>query len=407
MTTPTNHTTSSIFNFGDMLEPEPSHSSLEQNSSIEESNIFVSTGGELSNHSRYNSSALSGNGSSKARQLHFVDKNKVVPLVPLQERPKEPWKPQVAAAIAGAEKKTFGNGILKPPSYSGPQQNRDLEQPKLTINTEPKIMKLDNSMSGRSTFAETFPSHPFSPTVHTSNQTAGFLGSNPPQVFSPTVHTSNQTTVLGVHNQQEKLSSADEISMDNIQKVEQEDEQGVGEFTASAIHIALFFLVALTIACTSLVLSVIRNYGFLTLVLVTIVISFCVFLACFVDSVVLSQNPNIRPVRQNIETVMRATRKILEDEYHLFMRDWKECLLLIQGPENYSHNDTEGIVSGDSVNNSGMLHIPPTTHTRRKKSKIFKLIRPLLGLKKNFSRRKKRQHESHSKSIASYKAPSI
>ena len=407
MTTPTNHTSSSIFYFGDMLEPEPSQSSLEQNSSIEESNIFVSLGGEVSSHSRHSSSALSGNESSKAIKSHSIDKTKVMTLAALQERPEEePGTAPVAVTAVALGKKTFVNGILKPPSYSEPRQNRGLEQPRLTINTEPKTIMDGNSIAGGSTFSETHPPQPLSPTVHTNNQTSGFSESNPRQAFSPTVHRSNQTNVLGVQNQRDKLSSIDEFSMDNIQQVESDDENAE-RFTAWAIYIALFFLIVLIIACTLLVFSVIRNYGFVTLVLLTIVMVFFAFLACFVDSTLLSQNPNLRPVHQKIVTVMRTTRKILEDEYHLFIRDWKESLLLTQVPENCSHNDKEKIMSDDSTNNNGLLQMPTSTQVRRKKSKVFKWIRPVLGLKKNLFRGKKRQHESQSSPIASYEAPAI
>ena len=194
--------------------------------------------------------------------------------------------------------------------------------------------------------------------------------------------------------------------MDNIQKNELKDVQGVERYTAWAIHISLGFFGALVIACILLVFSVIQNYGFVTLVLLTIVISFFAFLACFVDSTVLSKNANLRPLRQKIVTVVRATRKILEDEYHLFMRDWRETLLLIQCSENLSHENTENMMIDDSsINRSGLLKIAPTTQARRKKSKVFKLIRPLLGLKKNLFRGKKRQHGSPSKPTATHEAP--
>jgi hypothetical protein len=424
MTTPTNHTTSSLFDFGDMLEPEQSHSSLEQNSSIAESNIFVSYGGEMSNHTRYSSSALGGNVGSKAGGSHYVETNNkdVVSLAPLQEESEASDKPVVATTKATgshpleankdvslgplqeeleapADKPVVvttvaentiagGNGILKPSSYSQAQQQKD--KPKLTIDTEPRMV-IDDSMSVGTGFSGSQPPQPFNPTVHTSNQTPqfssptvhasnqtpGFSKSHLPQVLSPTVHASNQTRGLRINTRH------DNRNRNGLRRNKPEIDQSAERAAAWAIHIALIFFCALIIACVVLTFRVVRGYGFVTLVLMTFVLVFCAFLALFVDSTILSQNPKLKPVRQKIITVMRTTRRMLQDEYHLFIRDWKERLLITQdGEQSCSQNSSENLMGDDS----GMLRIPPTSQKRRKKSKVFKLIRPLLGLKKNLFR---------------------
>ena len=415
MTTPTNHTTSSLFDFGDMLEPEQSHSSLEQNSDIAESNIFVSYGGEMSNHTRYSSSALGGGGVGlKAGGSHCVEttNNKdVLSLAPLQEESEASAseKPVVIATLAATEshpletnkdaislgpqqedseapadtpvvaktvaenKIAGGNGILKPCSYSQAQQQqqRDSEhRPKLTIDIEPSSV-IEDSRSVATGFS---------------------ASQQPSQMLSPTVHASNQTGL--------RINTArcdDRYSNDDILLNKPEIDQRSAERAAAwAIYIALIFFCILILACVVLTITVVHSYGFVTLVLMTFVIVFCASLVCFVDSTILSQNPKLKPVRQKIITVMRTTRKMLEDEYHLFIRDWKENLLITHdGEESFSRNVNENLMGDDD--DCGMLRIPePPQSKRRKKSKVFKLIRPLLGLKKKFGGKGRRQKKTKS-----------
>ena len=468
MTTPTNHTTSSLFDFGDWLEPGQSHSSLEQNSDIAESNIFVSYGGEMSNHTRYSSSALGGGSVGlKAGGSHCVEttNNKdVVSLAPLQEEseassseksviatptaaeshPLETKKDAVSlgplegesaapadqpvVATTAAETKIAGdNGILKPSSYSQAQQQQQQQkdskqqqqkdskqQPKLTIHTEPRSVIGDSMSVGTDFSGVQQPSQVLSPTVHASNQTPQILSptvhasNQAPQILSPTVHASNQTPgfskahlprvlspMVHASNQTPGLSinagrRDNRNRNDDILLNKPEIDQRSAERAAAwAIYIALIFFCILIIACVVLTISVVHSYSFVTFVLITFVIAFCASLVCFVDSTILSQNPKLKPVRQKIITVMRTTRKMLEDEYHSFIRDWKENLLITQ--------DVEENLMGDDDDDSGMLRMPqPLQNKHRKKSKIFKLIRPLLGLKKKFGGKGRRQKKTKS-----------
>lgn len=394
MTTPTNHTTSSLFDFGDILEPEPSQSSLEQNSSIAESNIFVSVGGDISDHTRCSSSDVTDGRGLKSRGSHLANTTNNVSLEPLQEEPEAPDRSGVVKSTAET-KVADGNGILKSSRYLEPQQHYDPEQQsKSMINAQPIMVKSD-SMSLDNGFSGSNSPQPFSPTVHTSNQTPGFSKA-PTQAFSPTAHTSNQTPRFGVNTSRDKGNGINKISMDNLQIDEPKIDQRADRITAWAIHIALIFFCFLIITCVLLTFKVVSKYGFVTLVLVIFVIIFFAFMACFVDNTILYQNPKLRPVRQKILTVVKAARIILEDEYHLFIRDWKECLLITQGGESNCHNITENLVEDDSNKSSGIVRIPPTLQGQRKKSKMFKLIRPFLGLKKNLFREKRRRQKAKS-----------
>jgi hypothetical protein len=358
--TPTHHTSTSLFAFSDVLEPDQSQSSLEQNSSIEESNIFVS--GEMSGHTRFSCSALSGGGGSLSL------------LGPLEEE-----SPVVTIATAtvtqsmGNTNKAGNAGILKPPSYLQQQQQQQQEQdqqPRLTVTTVPGMMnEVSDSMSiGNSHVA------PPSNVSHV-----------PPPFYlpSPTLHTSNQTPRV-----EEKCKHDNNIRVTSDNFVNDNDAERVA---AWSIHIALIFFCGLVIASVILTFTVVRDYGFLTLVLAGFIIVFCGFLACFVDNTILSTNPKLRPVRQKILSVVHATRKMLEDEYRLFIHDWNENLLLTQG-SSQNNNEAQATTTSNHMDNNNSRILPlPTQERRKKQSKVFKMIKPFLGLKKKLFRGRRRQ----------------
>jgi len=342
MTTPTNHTTSSLFDFGDMLDPEPSQSSLEQNSSIEDSNIFET-------------------------ESHVCEQT--------QKKPKVHDKLEALTSVE--EKSNAGdNGILKPPSYSVPRCQEGLEETtNLKVETNPEPTRGDSLPLNTKHSAKP----PFSPTVHTSNQTHGF---SKPQAFSPTFRTSNQTHGLKSNVPSDATFSMGKNRMENLEMTKPCVDQNAERAIAWAIYIALVFFCALIIAFVVLALGVSHTYGFVTLVLVTLVVIFCAFLACFVDNTILQQNSKFKPVRQKILTVVRTAHKILEDEYHLFMRDWKENFLITQNGEGYSKDAVENLMDDDANIGEGATRAETAPKTRRKTSKVFKFIRPFLGLKK-------------------------
>jgi len=411
MPTPTNHTHSSLFDF-DALEPDPS---LEQNSSIEESNIFDSiAGGEASGHTRYSSSALSSASGFKSRGYSNNNNNCDSILGPVEEEPEALLAIEELAtttAVATTTRTTTSKtdmvgSILKPSPYSnktqeqrqeqGEQQKQQQQQekeqqqrPNLEVGTEfgmPNEYNNDKSIDIAS-------AHPFSPTMHTSNQTPATCA----HLFSPTMHTSNQTSAgfkrhdINVGNDFENTTT--NHSLLQGQETTEVDRHGAERTTAWVIHLALIFFCGLVVACTALTFAVIQTYGFFTLTLMVVVIGFCAFLACFVDSTILSKNPKLRPVRQQILTVVHAIRRIIEDEYQMFVRDWKEEVLMItQGGENYNPAVTGDLVNGGDGNIPNT--IPP--QQKRKKSKIFKLVKPFLGLKKKLFKAKGRRRQNTS-----------
>ena len=356
MATPTNHTNAStLFDFGDLLEPEPSEDSLEENSSVEESTMFVSLGGETPR------SALP----IAATPMNSDD-------VPSQQQTSEPEAAAATGVVTTAAEAP--KGILKTSKYSDGQDT----------TAKPKVAMVDSMLSLKTDYDESHRPQAFSPTAHTSN------------VMSPTVHRSNQTpgTQLPKSNKSTKTSIS---RMDHLEISDQSAEKAA----AWAIHFALIFFCLLILTCVLLTFKVVRQYGFLTLVLMAFVLVFCGFLACFVDSTILSQNPKLKPVRQKILTVVQTTKKIIEDEYQLFVNEWKEHhLLLTQHGEGESFGES---LMGDDV-------LPTTTtQKKRKKSKVFKMIKPFLGFKKKIGGKGRRRQKGTTESVpeSSYQAPEI
>lgn len=345
MTTPTHHTASTLFDFPDLLEPEPSDD-FDENSSIEESTMFVPD----------------------------------APLSPLNEiaaenTPLENNDTTETQATATEGTKAPSKGILKKTKFIDPPPQYN----------KPKVTTVDSMNFSESTRQ----AQPFSPTVRASNQTQAYAK---PSVLSPTVHRSNQTP--GMTKPQTFESTNGPYT--NLEVLEISDASAE-KAAAWAIHFALIFFCVLILTCVLLTFRVIRQYGFLTLVLMVCVLAFCGFLACFVDSTILSQNAKLKPVRQKIITVAKTTKKLLEEEYHLFLNDWKEHHLLLR-----QYGETDGI--GE---------LPTTTpQTKRKKSKVFKMIKPLLGLKKKFGdKRRRRKNAAGTSPLESaapgYQAPEI
>ncbi len=325
MTTPTNHTASTLFDFSDLLDPEPSDE-LDENSSIEESTMFVPD------------AVLS-------------------PLneIAAENTPLENNDTTETATKGGEGTKAPSKGILKKTQFADPPPQYN----------KPKVTTVDSTISESQRQQQ-----PFSPTVHTSNQTKGFAK---PSVLSPTVHRSNQTPGM------KKIQTFETTNSPHSKlEVLEISDQSAEKAAAWAIHFALIFFCFLILTCVLLTFKVIREYGFLTLVLMACVLAFCGFLACFVDSTILSQNAKLKPVRQKIITVAKTTKKLLEEEYHLFLNDWKEHHLLLK-----QYGETDGYLVSE---------LPTTTtQTKRKRSKVFKLIKPLLGLKKKLGEKRSRR----------------
>ncbi len=260
------------------------------------------------------------------------------------------------------------SGILKPSSFSNLQAVPEAETP-LAVHTE-YVIPLEIGDSEDDSVPR---KQAFSPTVHTSNQTPfgqRILGSH---ATSPTVKRNNRTEGL-VKNNNKTNAKTTTTATSNTTAAQAE------QATAWAIHLALLFFCSLILACVLLTVKVVHTYGFLTLLLMACVLCFCAFLACFVDSTILSQNPKLKPVREAIVTVVNATKQSVREEYYLFVRDWKENLLLLT-------ENADELLPTSTSSTSSTTEEPQ--RRRRKKSKVFAAIKPFLGFRKKLRFRKK------------------
>ncbi|KAL3903222.1 MAG: hypothetical protein SGILL_010527 [Bacillariaceae sp.] len=204
-----------------------------------------------------------------------------------------------------------------------------------------------------------------------SQRTSATFGQIPGNVASETIHTSNLRQEAG--GASIRARKADRMA-------------------AWAIHVALIFFCGLVVASVLISFTVIRNYGFVALVGLMIVVTFVGFLAVFVDQTILSKNDKLKPIRQKIAAAVNATKGLIKEEYHLLVRDWNEHLLLTQGQEQYQAYAEAG--DGNTGLPSSSRLPPPSVPQDRKRSKLFKLVKPFLGIKKKLGKgRKKRQAE--------------
>jgi hypothetical protein len=166
-------------------------------------------------------------------------------------------------------------------------------------------------------------------------------------------------------------------------------DEDTDQAAAWAIHIALILFCSLV--CISLVLSfvVIHSYGFLTLFFMSVVVGFCLGLAWFVDKTVLQKNEKLKPIRNKIVVAMETAKHEIAEELDLFKNDWSEFHLLLTNAE---YTDEEEEENGTTQT---------TPKLKRKKSVLFKMVKPFLGgRRKLFKRKKNRSKTNDTKSMA-------
>jgi len=270
----------------------------------------------------------------------------------------------LSAATNGTTINTITNSSLQ-------SQQQQQQQQDLTVTTEQGNGDKNATSFTTATCPTPMNMNPTTPLADPSQRTDATFGTIPGNVPSVTLHTSNlKSSSLGGGF----------------------SEREADRFAAWVIHAALIFFCFLVIVGVVLSLRVIRNYGFITLVGLLVLLSFVGFLACFVDRTVLAKNPKLRPIRQKIIGVVDAARQMLAEEYHLLKRDWNEHLLLTQGEEQYFSDVGRSTVANNGID--VMTGIPPPRNPQgRKRSKVFKLVKPLLGLKKKFFRGRKQRRQ--------------
>jgi len=207
-----------------------------------------------------------------------------------------------------------------------------------------------------------------------------------PNPFSQaeTLHTSD----VPVHSSKSQATAVYEESYRRMERADHE------EIAAWAIHIALLSFCGLVVIAVLLSFLVIQNYGLVAMFGMSVVVIFFVFLAWFVDKTILSENQKLKPIRRKIVRVVEATKDAVVDEYNLFQMDWREHHLLTYPREE-----------GEELRDQPPAAVLPKP---QRKSRIFRLVKPLLGVRRRVFRRKQKiqqPKESSNTSRQEYEPP--
>lgn len=216
------------------------------------------------------------------------------------------------------------------------------------------------------------------PTFQTLSPPPTQQNQNEPQHSS----TSENPTTTRQTLDQSFESIAKSIDPESLPQYQQMLEEDYDKTAAWAIHIALILFFSLVCISILLAFVVIHNYGFIALLLLSIMVLFVLFLAYFVDQTILKKNENLKPVRHKIVTALEKAHQAVVEEFHLFREDWHEYNLLL--------------TNGEDPIQQAEQPSPTTTSTkmRRKKSKLFKLVKPFVG--KLFKRKRKKTNNNDS-----------
>lgn len=417
MSTPTNHTSSSFFRYLGLEPDDTPSASLDENSSIEESNIFA----DYSAHSRWRTTA-NGPSTPMAQGQKRVVTSRVQSLGPLQEE--MDTTPAVGGTSSGTAttstrrdthakqsttgpERTASMPPTPPPPSHHPSQNKQqqgtdttqqLSQPQEVATTGagagPKGLKsvlkrptivcsdgLDPNNGNTRRIGPTLATPVVADPSNTTNTTFGYLLGNIP---SETIHTSNMTVApRGQGRPSDGIFSMLCVTDD------------VDRMAAWAVHITLILFCGLVVAAVILSVAVIRNYGLVALVGLILMVSFVAFLTCFVDQSILSKDPKLKPIRQKISKIVQATRNLFVEEYHLFMNDYNEHILLLTNGEGVVGTTAENLNSNNGNDPKVLLSGQPSSSGQRKRSKVFRLVKPLIGIKNKLFHRSRGRGTHH------------
>jgi hypothetical protein len=310
-TTPTNHTSSAFFGIG--LELDPTDSSMDEQSSIDCSNLM-----ESSTHTQ--TSSMLANATGQPPPGHQRERSSTLESV-MEETP----------------------SVVEPSHYP-----ENLATPA-------------NPLGASSVRAITLHHH-----RHHSTETAS---ADMRTVPSQTLHTSNVDPAKEVLPYTRFGEDSDKIA-------------------AWAIHVALIFFCGLIFIALLLAFFVIHQFGLVASIGLFLVVTFSIFLAVFVDKTILSKDSKLKPIRRKILKVVQAAQTAVEDEFQAFQRDWQEHYLLLTNGESIDEHETE---EEDEEGQQQAARTKP-----KKRSALFKMIKPLFGIRKVFRRKRKQKDQATS-----------
>ena len=166
---------------------------------------------------------------------------------------------------------------------------------------------------------------------------------------------------------------------------------------AMIINMALYFFAAIAICAIVMICFFLAQFGgVLVLVIVSVLVTAIISLACFLDQV-MREDANWKPMRSKIQQFKAYATAAILDEVYNFKRDWNEHLLLTDG--TVRNNDDETLRNNhDDDDDDPAVFVATSTDKAKKrmfrarggggKSVMFQLVKPFLRIRK-LGRRKK------------------
>jgi len=174
------------------------------------------------------------------------------------------------------------------------------------------------------------------------------------------------------------------------------------KYAAWAIHIALLAFVGLVILSILLALVVVVQYGLVAFVGLGIVVMVVAGLALTIHTIIQNDS-RLQPIKRQMELGIKDIKKWVADEISAFQSEWKEHQLLLTNGEEHANDESftdGGGGNGNSDNatptdaaSSDRNQPQSTKTTTKKKSILFRAIRPFLSVRKKISKRRKRKNK--------------
>jgi hypothetical protein len=213
-----------------------------------------------------------------------------------------------------------------------------------------------------------------------------------PTIPSETEHVSN--VIPGNHDDDDDNNNKAADTIVSPYKRLDEDDDALDKIAAWAIHIALIFFCGLVVVAIVLASITVHQYGLVAMMGLLLIGTFSIFLAWFVDKTVLSQDTHFKPIRRKILGVVTAAQQVVVDEYTRFQQDWNEELLLLTANGESSSDENNDNENDNDEEHQQRQAAAASTTKKKKRSVIFKLIKPLLGIRRKVLRRKEKKRQN-------------
>lgn len=248
--------------------------------------------------------------------------------------------------------------------------------PAMTILTEDAAAATSPITSVSASASAATSDLPLVSTVSPLELESSTTDSTNPSTLHTHTHTEMETTTL--HREKfDDNDDDDDYDDDEIQKDAATDR------VANVVYCALIFFMGLSMVAVLLVLSLIANYGFVALVIVTLLIVAVLGLAWFVHRT-LWKEAKLQPVRRKIRRWKALTTAVVLEEVRNFQLEWNEHLLLTNGDYDLYDDDNDDEeqdgedFTPDNHHQTASTATPKKKGKKRAKSILFKFVKPFL-----------------------------